>query len=107
MDQNGRSWRSGAKVEQRYLKQWFLKISSYSEVSVLLVTSHDPCLLIQRLLSGLDELNWPKNIKNSQASWIDRSEGAVFEFKIETVSVYRVRWSISSMHCRTMKQLVH
>ena len=32
VDSNGCSWRSGAKVEQRYLNQWFLRISKYSEV---------------------------------------------------------------------------
>lgn len=33
VDEQGRSWRSGAKVEQKYLKQWFLKTTAYAKVS--------------------------------------------------------------------------
>ena len=33
VDADGNSWRSGAKVEQKYLNQWFFKISAYAEVS--------------------------------------------------------------------------
>ena len=34
VDEKGHSWRSGAKVEQKYLSQWFFKISAYSEVDL-------------------------------------------------------------------------
>ena len=34
VDEEGRSWRSGAQVERRYLEQWFLKISDYAEVQI-------------------------------------------------------------------------
>ena len=36
VDEAGRSWRSGAQVERRYLEQWFLKISDYAEVGLSL-----------------------------------------------------------------------
>ena len=36
VDKAGRSWRSGAQVERRYLEQWFLKISDYAEVQLSL-----------------------------------------------------------------------
>lgn len=36
VDEHGRSWRSGAKVEQKYLRQWFIKTTAYAKVSVSL-----------------------------------------------------------------------
>ena len=36
VDEAGRSWRSGAQVERRYMEQWFLKISDYAEVQLSL-----------------------------------------------------------------------
>ena len=63
---NGRGWRSGALVEKRYIPQWFLKITDYAE----------------RLLSGLDDVQWPDGIKNMQREWIGRSEGAEVSFAV-------------------------
>ena len=37
VDEAGRSWRSGAQVERRYLEQWFLKMSDYAEVRLSLI----------------------------------------------------------------------
>jgi leucyl-tRNA synthetase len=64
----GRSWRSGALVEKRYMSQWFFKITAYADA----------------LLDGIPELKgWPDRVKAMQKSWIDRSIGANITFKIE------------------------
>jgi leucyl-tRNA synthetase len=63
---NGRGWRSGALVEKRYIPQWYLKITAYAE----------------RLLAGLDTLDWPEGIKQQQRNWIGRSEGAEVTFAV-------------------------
>ena len=64
---NGRGWRSGALVEKRYIPQWYLKITAYAE----------------RLLAGLDTLDWPEGIKQQQRNWIGRSEGAEVTFEVQ------------------------
>ncbi|MBK9715398.1 MAG: leucine--tRNA ligase [Kouleothrix sp.] len=67
VDAEGRSWRSGAKVEKRELEQWFFRITDYAE----------------RLLSDLDKLtDWPERVKTMQRNWIGRSEGAEVEFSV-------------------------
>jgi len=67
VDSNGRSWRSGAKVEKRKLKQWFLKITDYAE----------------ELLQDLNKLKgWPENVKVMQKNWIGKSIGAEIDFTI-------------------------
>ena len=68
VDSNGRSWRSGAKVEKRKLKQWFLKITDYAE----------------ELLQDLNNLKgWPENVKVMQENWIGKSIGAEIDFLIK------------------------
>ncbi len=68
VDINGNSWRSGAKVEKRKLKQWFLKITEYAET----------------LLKDLDELpGWPERVRTMQANWIGKSVGAEITFKLK------------------------
>lgn len=64
MSADGRSWRSGAIVEKRLLKQWFLGITQYAD----------------RLHAGLDTLQWPQHVLDMQRQWIGRSEG--FEFRL-------------------------
>ena len=64
---DGRGWRSGAEVEKKYLSQWFLKTSNYSEE------------LLENL-SGLDE--WPDKVKIMQKNWIGKSVGAEINFNI-------------------------
>ncbi len=64
---DGRGWRSGALVEKKVLMQWFFRITAFAE----------------RLLSDLDVLDWPENIKLMQRNWIGRSEGAEVNFHTE------------------------
>src|SRR5439155_7146420 len=67
VDAEGRSWRSGAKVEKRELEQWFFRITDYAE----------------RLLNDLDKLaDWPERVKTMQRNWIGKSEGAEVTFAI-------------------------
>jgi leucyl-tRNA synthetase len=54
-------------VEQRQMAQWFFKITDYAE----------------DLLKGLDDLDWPVNIKEMQKNWIGKSDGAEVEFGIK------------------------
>ena len=80
VDAEGRSWRSGAKVERKLLKQWFFKITDYAE----------------QLLTDLDKLTgWPDRVKTMQANWIGKSVGAYLEFPIkdstEKIAVFTTR----------------
>ena len=80
VDSQGRSWRSGALVEQKLLKQWFLRITHYAE----------------ELLRDLDTLTgWPERVKTMQANWIGRSTGALLRFPVvgheETIAVFTTR----------------
>ncbi len=69
VDAQGKSWRSGAKVEKRLLKQWFLKITDYAE----------------QLLQDLDKLTgWPDRVKVMQENWIGKSTGAEVVFTTAT-----------------------
>lgn len=72
VDANGFSWRSGAKVEKRMLKQWFLKISEFRAA----------------LLDDLDLLSrngrWPERVIAMQRNWLGRSKGALFRFPVLT-----------------------
>jgi leucyl-tRNA synthetase len=62
----GLSIRGGYPVEQKLMYQWCLRVSAYA----------------QRLLDGLDKLDWSDSIKETQRNWIGRSEGAEMRFKI-------------------------
>ncbi|MFS8910877.1 leucine--tRNA ligase [Synechococcus sp. H60.3] len=69
VDAEGRSWRSGALVEKRLLKQWFLKITAYAD----------------QLLADLEQLSgWPERVRTMQENWIGQSVGARVVFKTET-----------------------
>ncbi len=66
--ENGRGWRSGARVERKEIPQWFLRITAYAE----------------ELLNEVDNLEgWPDAVKRMQRNWIGRSEGVEFSFPVE------------------------
>jgi len=65
---DGLSERGGHPVYRIPLRQWFLRITAYAD----------------RLLTHLDELDWPEAIKEQQRNWIGRSEGAYIDFLAET-----------------------
>ncbi len=67
VDGEGRSWRSGALVEKRRLRQWFLAITRYAD----------------QLLDDLPNLTgWPDRVRTMQANWIGRSQGAEIHFPL-------------------------
>ncbi|MGD1950633.1 MAG: leucine--tRNA ligase [Leptolyngbyaceae cyanobacterium] len=89
VDSEGCSWRSGAKVERKLLRQWFLKITDYAD----------------QLLGDLDKLDgWPERVKLMQANWIGKSTGAHVVFSTEAgddIKIYTTRpdtlWGASFM----------
>ncbi len=65
---DGKGWRSGATVQKKKLRQWFLRISDY----------------IEELLPSNSKLgNWPDAVKSIQEKWIGKSQGASINFKID------------------------
>lgn len=76
---NGVSERGGHPVERKSMKQWFLRITAYTE----------------RLLYGLDKLDWSESLKEQQRNWIGRSEGAQAFFPLsdsnEKIEVFTTR----------------
>ncbi len=66
---DGLSERGGHPVEKKRMKQWSLRITAYS----------------QRLLDGLDKVDWPDSLKEMQRNWIGRSEGASVLFEVEGI----------------------
>lgn len=63
----GRCWRCDSEVEKRDLEQWYIKITAYA----------------QELLDDLEKLpGWPERVKQMQANWIGRSEGAEVDFTL-------------------------
>ena len=80
---DGRSERGNHPVIRRPMRQWMLKITAYAE----------------RLLAGLDTLDWPEGIKEMQRNWIGKSTGAMVDFGVliggacaaEKITVYTTR----------------
>ena len=76
---NGTCERCGTTVTQKNIPQWMLKITEYAE----------------KLLQGLDKLEWSENVKQMQRNWIGKSEGAEVFFQIEgkkeSLTVYTTR----------------
>jgi leucyl-tRNA synthetase len=64
---NGVSERGGYPVEQKVMRQWCLRVSAYA----------------QRLLDGLETIDWTDSLKETQRNWIGRSEGAEMTFKVK------------------------
>ncbi len=63
----GVSVRGGFPVEQKKMRQWCLRVSAYA----------------QRLLDGLDKIDWSDSIKETQRNWIGRSEGTEMQFHVK------------------------
>ncbi len=76
---NGVSERGGYPVVRKKMKQWSMRITAYA----------------QRLLDGLDGIDWPQPLKDSQTNWIGRSEGSSVTFDVkdydETIEVFTTR----------------
>jgi leucyl-tRNA synthetase len=64
---DGVSERGGHPVERKLMKQWSMRITAYA----------------QRLLEGLDKLEWTESLKEAQRYWIGKSEGSSIEFQLE------------------------
>lgn len=76
---DGVSERGGHPVERKLMKQWSMRITAYA----------------QRLLDGLDEIDWTESLKEAQRNWIGKSEGCSLKFTIqnstETIEVFTTR----------------
>lgn len=78
---DGKGWRSGAAVERKTLRQWFLRITDFAE----------------DLLQGIDSLEtWPEKVRTMQRNWIGKSQGLHIHFSFtqnreETLDVYTTR----------------
>ena len=68
---NGVSERGGHPVVQKRMRQWCLRVSAYA----------------QRLLDGLDQVEWTDSLKETQRNWIGRSEGAEIAFRVKDSNV--------------------
>ena len=77
------SERGGYPVVQKKMQQWCLRVSAYA----------------QRLLDGLDKIDWTDSIKETQKNWIGRSEGTEVEFKVKDSDV---RFTIFTTRADTM-----
>ena len=65
---DGKSERGGHPVVRKKMRQWFLRITEYSD----------------RLLEGLERIDWSESMKEMQRNWIGRSEGALVDFRVLT-----------------------
>lgn len=74
----GKCERCGSEVTKKKLKQWFFKITDYA----------------QKLLDGLDKIDWPQRVKTLQQNWIGKSNGVLLNFKLEdgeTLPIFTTR----------------
>ena len=76
---NGECERCGSAVTKKMLRQWMLKITEYAD----------------RLLEGMENLDWPEKVKKMQTDWIGKSYGAELDFEVkgsdEKIKVYTTR----------------
>ncbi len=76
---DGVSERGGYPVERKKMKQWSMRITAY----------------VDRLLRGLDDIDWPEPLKEMQRNWIGKSLGAELDFKVDgkdiTLTVFTTR----------------
>lgn len=80
---DGLSVRGGYPVVQKKMRQWCLRVSAYA----------------QRLLDGLDQIDWTESLKETQRNWIGRSEGVEVEFKVKDSDI---RFTIFTTRADTM-----
>ena len=71
---DGKCERCGTEVEKKEMEQWMLKITAYAD----------------KLLEGLNEVDFPERVKDQQKNWIGKSEGAEIEFRIQN-SEFRIK----------------
>jgi leucyl-tRNA synthetase len=75
---DGKGWRSGATIELKEIDQWFLKITDYAD----------------ELLSSVENLDWPENVKIMQKNWIGKSFGSEIKFPLlndESLTAFTTR----------------
>ncbi|XP_025411846.1 probable leucine--tRNA ligase, mitochondrial isoform X2 [Sipha flava] len=84
VDEKGHSWRSGAVVEKKIFKQWFIRTTQFSKA--LFEGLNDPSLM-----------NW-RDIINLQKHWIGECYGYRFDFQVYTDNVYRTMLNIWTQH---------
>ena len=72
---DGRSERGNHPVIRRPMRQWMLRITAYAE----------------RLLEGLEHLDWPEGIKEMQRNWIGKSTGAEVDFKVKRLKAKELK----------------
>jgi len=76
----GECERCGAKVEQRFLEQWFFRITDYAG----------------QLLGNLDWLDWSESTKQAQRNWLGRSDGAEISFRVQDLEAFSGTATIAS-----------
>ena len=84
---NGVSERGGYPVEQKKMRQWCLRVSAYA----------------QRLLDGLNTIDWSESIKEAQRNWIGRSEGTEMVFQVAPLSAPEGATIASSLDSKTIE----
>ncbi|HVZ77099.1 MAG TPA: class I tRNA ligase family protein, partial [Gemmatimonadaceae bacterium] len=78
---NGACERCGTLVEQRFLEQWFFRITDYAG----------------RLLRNLDVIDWSETTKTAQRNWIGKSEGAELSFRVQDLMEFAGSATVSGM----------
>jgi leucyl-tRNA synthetase len=86
---NGVSERGGHPVVRKKMTQWSMRISAYA----------------QRLLDGLNTIDWPQPLKDSQTNWIGRSQGAMVSFKVLPNEIPEENGAISYKKIEEIKEL--
>jgi leucyl-tRNA synthetase len=87
---NGVSERGGHPVIRKKMTQWSMRISAYA----------------QRLLDGLEKIDWPQPLKDSQTNWIGRSQGAMVTFKVASAAKKATKEvKLSYKELETLKEL--
>lgn len=86
---NGVSERGGHPVVRKKMTQWSMRISAYS----------------QRLLDGLDTIDWPQPLKDSQTNWIGRSQGAMVTFKVDALEAKDTSAKLSFKELEALKEM--